>query len=180
MRLSVFGIDIRVDYTFFLVILLYIVLRNDNLLYVLLFSSAHELGHIVALYSFGGKAEEIRVSCYGIGLKEHNNFDFIREIIFLLSGLAVNLIFVLIGIQREINLAIMFVNALPIYPLDGGRITKLLLDKVFNYNVSYRMFFWINTVFLIFVFALALYLKSVSMLIIFAYASLYVVKNSLD
>ena len=180
MRLSLFGIDIRVDYTFFLVILLYIVLRNDNLLYVLLFSSAHKLGHIVALYSFGGRAEEIRVSCYGIGLKEHNNFDFIREIIFLLSGLAVNLIFVLIDVQREINLAIMFVNALPIYPLDGGRITKLLLDKVFNYNVSYRMFFWINTVFLIFVFALALYLKSVSMLIIFAYASLYVVKNSLD
>lgn len=180
MRLSVFGIDIRVDYTFFLVILLYIVLRNDNLLYVLLLSSAHELGHIVALYSFGGRAEEIRVSCYGIGLKEHNNFDFIREIIFLLSGLAFNLIFVLIDVQREINLAIMFVNALPIYPLDGGRITKLLLDKVFNYNVSYRMFFWINTVFLIFVFALALYLKSVSMLIIFAYASLYVVKNSLD
>ena len=90
------------------------------------------------------------------------------------------MIFVLIDVQREINLAIMFVNALPIYPLDGGRITKLLLDKVFNYNVSYRMFFWINTLFLIFVFALALYLKSVSMLIIFAYASLYVVKNSLD
>ena len=155
-------------------------LRNDNLLYVLLLSSAHELGHMVALYLFGGRAEEIRVSCYGIGLKEHNNFDFTREIIFLLSGLAVNLIFVLIDVQREINLAIMFVNALPIYPLDGGRITKLLLDKVFNYNVSYRMFFWINTVFLIFVFALALYLKSVSMLIIFAYASLYVVKNSLD
>lgn len=180
MRLSVFGIDIRVDYTFFLVILLYIVLKNENLLYVLLFSSAHELGHIVALYSFGGRAEEIRVSCYGIGLKEHNNFDFIREIIFLLSGLVINFIFVLIGVQREINLAIMFVNALPIYPLDGGRITKLLLDKVFNYNVSYRTFFWINTVFLILVFAISLYLKSVSMLIIFAYASLYVIKNSLD
>lgn len=130
---------------------------NYSMMYVLLFSALHELGHIALLYSLGGRADLITVAYYGIGLKHTSNLSVTREIIFLLGGIIVNGFFAIIDVKRQINLSLMLINILPIYPLDGGRVLKLVLNSIFDYSISNKLFTTVGfiSIFAIIVFAVA-------------------------
>lgn len=151
-----------------------------NILWVLLFSGLHELGHLAVLYAAGGKAARIKLAFYGIGLVQKGTLTNLRQIIFLFGGIAVNAAFSLLNIHREINLALLVMNSLPVYPLDGGRILKLCLNNVLTLDLSDKVFKLLSIVIIILFIALAAYVKNVSLLLIAAYVILYSINNSTD
>ena len=148
----------------------------SNVLYLILFSSLHELGHIAALYLLGGKADEITVSYYGIGLKHSSSFSNAKEFVFLLSGIVVNVFFCAIKIQFKLNLALAFINALPLYPLDGGRILKVLVTSVFSCSISDKIMLGFSALFICLLIAAGIAFKNVSFILI----SLYIIFYSIN
>ena len=169
MRFSVFGIELEISFLFFVIVALGFLVDNQNILYLLLFSAFHEMGHIAALYLLGGKVDKITVSYYGIGMSHSSNLSVIKEIIFLMFGVLVNYFFALIGIQREINLALGIINSLPVYPLDAGRITKLFLDELLPIGISYKVYIFIAWIFEIVLIAYAIFTISINLILIGIY-----------
>lgn len=169
MRFSVFGIELEISFLFFVILALGFVADEKGILYLLLFSTLHELGHIAALYLLGGRVDKITVSYYGIGMSHSSNLSVIKEIIFLMSGVLINYFFAAFKIQREINLALGIINSLPVYPLDAGRITKLLLDELLPIGISYKVYIFIAWIFEIVLIAYAIFTKSINLILICIY-----------
>lgn len=154
--------------------------KSYDFLYVILFSALHELGHLIALLLCKGKPDKLVFAYYGIGLKHTSDLTDFCELIFLSAGIVVNLILFLVNIRRDINLALLIVNALPIYPLDGGRILKIILNTFLNLTVSDIVFKVISVFIIILLIVTAFYLKSVSLGFITLYVIVYSINNSFN
>jgi Zn-dependent protease len=97
-----------------------------------LFSLLHELGHIAVSALFKIQINEISFLPFGISLK-CQNLDILtpfKRIAVYLGGVTVNLILFLLVSFKEINLAIIIFNLLPIGWLDGGRISFEILTFI--------------------------------------------------
>ena len=127
MVFNINGTKLRLEFSFILIIAFSMLFNAEKVLKIMLFASLHEAGHITALYLFKGRADEINLAFYGIGLKHSSRLTPLRETVFLLSGVAVNLLLCIAGVQRDINLPLLIINALPVYPLDGGRALSIIL-----------------------------------------------------
>lgn len=154
--------------------------KSYDFLFVILFSALHELGHLIALLICKGKPDRLVFAYYGIGLKHSSDLNDFSELIFLTAGIVVNLFFCIFNIKRDINLALLIVNALPIYPLDGGRILKIILNTFFNLTISDMIFKAISVFIIILLIITALYLKSVSLGFITLYVIVYSINNSFN
>ncbi|MDE6412539.1 MAG: hypothetical protein K2K42_01385 [Eubacterium sp.] len=127
----------KLDFSFLILLSFAVFYGYKNTVDIILFSLAHEIGHIAALLLFKVKPDLIKVSFYGIGLKYKNNLSKTKEFIVLLCGPLVNLIFFLI-LKDEINLILLLINIFPALPLDGGRVIKLITPK---YSKAISLFF---------------------------------------
>lgn len=132
------------------------------------------------LYILKGNAKKITVAYYGIGLTHNSNFNDFKQILFLLSGVSVNIILALLNIERNINILIFSVNILPLYPLDGGRVLKIILNNLLSLNASDRLFSAISVVIIAFLIVLSIYLKNLSLALIVIYIIIYSINNSFD
>lgn len=164
---TVFGCKITIDFLFILLLSLSALFSAYDMLYLLMFSFLHEMGHLLALYIFGGKADSLIFSYYGFALKYQSRLSRTKEFIVLLCGPLVNLILYLF-LKDDINLILFVLNILPIYPLDAGRIIHL-----YSINLSKKLGF----VFLLIISVFAVYLlivhKSFSLLLIVVYLIIY-------
>lgn len=116
----------------------------------------HEFFHIFAAYIFHLKVNCISITpigCYA-DINELENAPRIAQIIILIMG-PLSFFFSsaiikyltqidIISIYRyreliETNLLIMLFNLLPIFPLDGGRILKVIFSSLFSEKVSLRL-----------------------------------------
>ncbi len=179
-KFKAFGVEYKIEYSFFIVVLIALLCESKQFLYLILFSSLHELGHIVTLYAFKGKAEKITLSYYGVGLIHSSRLGFIQELVFLLSGIAVNLLMVLINVQPKINLALLLINLLPIYPLDAGRCLKLLCDRIFDFYISYKAYYIVAVICLLALLFYAVYAKSLNALFICLYLFTWIIRGTYD
>lgn len=162
---------VKIEFSFLLIIAFSLLLKTDNLLYLLLFSALHEAGHIVTLLLFGKAPDSITFSFYGIGMKHKAELPRNKELIFLLSGVFVNLVFALFNIFRNLNSALFIINILPVYPLDGGRALSLFIgDKAINI-VS------LITVFILITFSVLT--LNISLIIICVYLLFFIIKEAL-
>ena len=168
---------IKIEYSFFLIIAFSLLLGNKNILFLILFSALHELGHLLVLLLCGGQPSKLTVSFYGIGLKHEFEFPPIKEILFLLAGAFVNILFCLLGIKTEINFPLAVINLLPLYPLDGGRVLKIILN---NFNFSEKVFKAVTIIFVIILIAFSVYRKNVSLILISVYIIVFSLNNSFD
>lgn len=169
MKFKAFGIDFEIEYLFVLVLAVGLFAENKRLIYLLLFSALHEMGHIVSLFLLGGKPCKITISYYGIGMQHNSNLSLKKEIIFLLSGIFVNLIFAVFGVQKEINLALAGINSVPVYPLDMGRVMKIFLDSLLPVSISYKFYFAIGWIFEISLIGISVYYKNFNLGLICIY-----------
>lgn len=144
-----------------------IVLGARDLTDLLLYSSLHELMHIVFLALFGGRPDRIRLSYYGLALKYSDSLPVFKEICVLLAGPLANLILYFIT-KKEINLLLFILNFLPIYPIDMGRAIRL---------ISLRASRILSLVTLVLLIVLSIYIlicyKSFSLIFITCYLFVY-------
>lgn len=138
------------------------------------------MGHITVLYMQRKKADKLIISFNGIGLVHTCLFSFQQEFLFLIAGITVNLFFVIIDVCKEINLSLLILNLLPIYPLDGGRLFKLLLNKVLALNISDTIFRFVSAFFMIAVILISIYFQNLNLLLISIYSIVYSINNSID
>ena len=123
---------IRIEFSFIFILCLSLVLGYKNTGLLILFCFFHELGHLFSLLAVGGKPDSLNVSFFGIALKYNCRLSLGREAIVIAAGPLINLIFYLI-LRDEINLFLLVLNMLPVYPLDGGRLLNLVLPKHSKY-----------------------------------------------
>lgn len=117
------------------------ILSRFQILYLklLLLIFLHELGHILVASIFKIKINRIVLTGMGLFMDaETNDLSFIRGIIFYLSGLIINLIllFFLKENLKKINLFILIINLIPIYPTDGYNILNSIISYFFPYKIS--------------------------------------------
>ena len=180
MVFKAFGVRVKIEFSFLLMLAFSLVAENEALFYLLLFSALHEAGHLCCLLLFGKNPDCLTVAFYGIGLKHSARLRLWQELVFLLGGIAVNAFFIALNVQKEINLALFLINALPLYPLDGGRIIKLVLNRLFALSISDAVFKAISAVLIAVLVALSIIYKNISLALISAYIIVYSLNNSFD
>ena len=168
---------VKIEYSFLLIIAFALMMKSRDILYVILFSSIHELAHLISLICFKGRAKQITLAFYGIGLKYDYSFSFIKELIFLLSGVLINTLLGLINCHREINYSLALINILPLYPLDGGRALKLILNKLFSVTISDKVFRVITICFITSLIIYSITLKNISLVLITVYIIVFSFNN---
>lgn len=108
-------------------------------------AAAHELGHISALLCFGARIQRLRLEIFGLRLDYRGRLSGKREIIAAASGPIAGLAYFGIcmipagrffTLSGMISLFLSLFNLLPILPLDGGRISVLVLGKSRAQRVS--------------------------------------------
>lgn len=148
MQFKIKDIKITISFTFFALVLLLVVFRKNDFLYLTcFFAILHELGHIVALRIFGVKIINLKISFLGANIKTENfkKVNPIEEIKILSAGPFVNLILFLVFLIfsrftrndflnyiYSINFCLFVFNILPFYNFDGGKILEVLLKSKLN------------------------------------------------
>ena len=177
MEIHIKKVKIKIEYSFILIIAFSLLLDNRSVIFILLFSSLHETAHITALLLFKGRIKEINIAFYGVGLKYDYSFLFILELIFLLSGVLVNFVLALIGLKREINLSLALINLLPVYPLDGGRALKLILNRIFRADLTDRFFLCLTALIISLLAVYSIYTLNYSLIFITIYILIFSFNN---
>lgn len=101
-------------------------------------ASAHELGHLAAVYAAGGKVSRLRLSAAGAELRLEGTLSYVRELLCALAGPLVNLMLALgaarIGAEvfAGLNLVLGLFNLLPLSALDGGKVLGCIAALVFG------------------------------------------------
>lgn len=96
----------------------------------------HELGHVLALVYYHVPIRRVSIGISGAVI-HHDLCTYRTEFVCALSGPAAGFLLCLIVCRRCPELAVIscglsFVNLLPLYPLDGGRILRSVLLQRFN------------------------------------------------
>lgn len=122
------------------VVLFFILAITGNIrLYIITYGimALHELAHFIAAWLIGLKCESITFSPFGVNLKLRSKiiYSFSDAIILYSAGPLLNGILALLSIVFKkpllynVNISLMILNLLPIFPLDGGMILMRVLSQ---------------------------------------------------
>lgn len=167
MKFKINDCDIIIDYSFILVLSFSALFNAKDVAYMLLYCAIHELSHLTALVIVGGRADELKFSFYGLALKYSSRLSRTKEIIVLICGPFANLILYIL-FRDELNLILFFLNIMPVYPLDGGRILDL-----FSYRASKAVSIMLIIILVIFSLYFIIFYKSFSLFLISIYLIFY-------
>lgn len=152
-------------------------LRSENVLYAVLFSLFHEMGHLTAMTALGNAPQSVSFELTGINIKrmEQTDVSLIREIIIALAGPLFNLIFflffVLIYSQNgsakafnaaSVNLIFMIFNLLPVKGLDGGKVLYYSVSQLFSYRSARIILALSSIVFILLMLSYGIYILYVT------------------
>lgn len=199
---------IRLHLKIFIFVAIFIVTKQIEIYgIIMLFSIFHELGHMLAGILLGFKPSVLEIMPFGLSIGFEGKADYynkkirngtllnIKKMIIAMSGPFVNLIFILIfitssisflGMKTELivyaNIIIGIFNLIPIYPLDGGRITKNILNIVYGRKEAYEYTNLISNITLSLLTAISsiaiLYYKNIAILLIIGYLWILVIREN--
>ncbi len=119
----------------------------------------HELGHFLTGIILGWKPDKIYIYPFGGVTKfdDDLNKPIREELLILVAGPTVQILFYLIirnflslhdlRIFYNYHLSILLFNLLPIYPLDGGKLMKLLFETFISVRKSFSLVIFISLIF---------------------------------
>lgn len=137
----------------FLLLLLMIAFYGNIALYSVMMISLviHELGHFLAAKFVGVQVDTCKIMPYGgeMTLKHEMQLSYRQLIIVAMGGPIATIIGIVLslllppllkGLFIEIQLFILCINLLPIWPLDGGRILCFTLLKQYPYSKLFEYY----------------------------------------
>lgn len=166
------------SYTLYFLLLFFLCGLIKEAIIIFIIVMIHELGHVLMINHFHFKIKSINIYPFGgytIVYKKINTLikidllisigGFMSQIIFfffifllsntnLLSDLTISLLY-------KYNFSIFLFNLIPIYPLDGGIILNLGLNKLFSYRKSYYLTF-ILSIIMLFIYVMINYYYSLN------------------
>ena len=138
MKLKIKEFNVYIEETVFIVAILCVLFTNirqffSNYFICLLFISFHEFSHMLVASIFGIKTTKLSIRISGLCINLNNNNC--RGLKWLaifsagpISNVILALIFKPIPMVYVINLVLAVINLIPIYPLDGYNILKIILE----------------------------------------------------
>lgn len=200
--------SLKIDLKIFIFFILFYLTKQIKLYAtIMILCIIHELGHVLMGLVLGLKIEKIEIMPMGLSVSFKLNIeDFnkkiqkgsvlqLKKIAIAIAGPLTNLIMLLIVLNTNINLKIvsneilayaniliMLFNLLPIYPLDGGRIFKELI-QIFEGSIKAKIYIRkISKAVVIILTMLAsigiLYLKNIAIFFIIIYLWIIVIKEN--
>lgn len=154
----------------------------------------HELGHVFMAIIFKVKVNKIKLNIFGFNA-EIENIDYLniyKQILIIVAGpltyfasilvireLYFNDIISLLTYYKALasNKYILIFNLLPIYPLDGGRLIKILLDKLFTFKHSKIVLYIVSFVFML---GFVIYTKEYKQYLMYVFLILNFIMNVLS
>ena len=152
---------IKIKYSFcFFVFFIVILGFYKQFLIIFIFVSLHEAGHIISSKIFSLKTDRIIITPIGeiAVIKNIDSVSFLKKFIIFISGPFVNIFFGIIFFYlskissdyyfiffEKVNFLLAFFNLFPVYPLDGGRILTLILNRFLPIMTSNRIIIKIST-----------------------------------
>lgn len=162
--------QIKIDVKILIFALIFYITKQLDLYFILMtFALFHEISHLIVGLMLGFKPYifEIKpvgysiafnnpVADYNIKIKNGNLLE-LKKIFVYIAGPIFNLFFALFFCFYEYkdeliysNFVLFFINLIPIYPLDGGRILKSFICLLFGVKKSYVIVKNISSIFFIF------------------------------
>lgn len=203
---------ITIDLKIFLFALIFIITKQIEFYAILMaYAVIHELGHLLCGIVLKLKPESFNITPFGLQISFKADIDLyntkvkkgtklcIKRMLLALAGPATNFIIVLVlvalnnaGITANnillgetaiyANILIGIFNLIPIYPLDGGRILKEIINIRSGIKKSYYYINKISNITMICLMfissILLLYIHNIAIVIILAYLGYLVIKQN--
>ena len=187
-------IEIAINIEIILFLILFIITKQIGLyLLFVLFLLIHELTHMVLGIILGFKPKKFILMPFGFKIEfkeiETSKNVELKKIAISIAGPAVNLLIMVIAGALKIHMNIIYINLLiaifnliPIYPLDGGRILKSILNIKLSHQKSYKIVNRVSNLSIITLTALSsilvLYLKNINIIFVLVYLWYVVIREN--
>ncbi len=146
MKLKIKEFIVYIEETFVIVVFLSIFFSSvreyfENYFMCYLFIIFHELSHMFVASLFGIKTNKINIHISGLSINLNNrNSGELKWLFIFLAGPIANVIlavlFKSVSLVYTVNLVLAIINLVPIYPLDGYNILKILLNSMKMKNIE--------------------------------------------
>ena len=153
--LQLFRFEVGISFIPFLIVIL---LAGQYKLFFTYFliTLIHELGHVIMSIIFKVRVNRIKLSIFGFNA-DIDSIDYLaiyKQILIIIAGpltyfisnilikeLYLNNVISLVMYNKALasNLYILIFNLLPIFPLDGGRLIRILFDKIYLLNILFLL-----------------------------------------
>ncbi len=183
---------IRINLQVFIFAIIFYLTKQIRIYTILMiFAFIHELGHLLAGILMGLKAKGIDIMPFGVSInfEDYSNKYIAKKIIIAIAGPLVNIIIVILGVynnwEEEIiysNILIGLFNLIPLYPLDGGRILKYIMQLATNSKEAEMMTYKLSNILIIILTLISsigiLFIQNIGIVLILAYLWVLIIQEN--
>ena len=183
---------IRINLQVFIFAIIFYLTKQIRIYTILMiFAFIHELGHLLAGILMGLKAKGIDIMPFGVSInfEDYSNKYIAKKIIIAMAGPLVNIIIVILGVynnwEEEIiysNILIGLFNLIPLYPLDGGRILKYIMQLATNSKEAEMMTYKLSNILIIILTLISsigiLFIQNIGIVLILAYLWVLIIQEN--
>lgn len=155
--------------------------KLETLFICYMFIIMHELSHMIVALLLKIDIEEICLMPVGVNAKYLGRISPLKELIISISGPIGSLIFAFLynnKIYYLINICIVIFNIIPIYPLDGGRVLRVLLKFIFGDKIGQNISTYLTNILVIIFLLVGIFIAAYYKNFFFLIVSIYIYRIS--